>query len=141
MKTILIRCHNWAHEHARLLSLLLLALSLLEVAGLAAVLLIALPDAGPAREDFAFAALVGMTYVLVAGGFGSAVQRLFGLYRPRSMKVDPLYPPKPGIFAREPEDPKALCECHCLPLADGQPIICWPQPPKFTCDTTTEVSK
>lgn len=52
------------------------------------------------------------------------------------LPVDPANPPTPGIFAYDPEDPddpEVLCHCHGRPIAAGQSVVQWPQPPKYTC--------
>lgn len=49
------------------------------------------------------------------------------------LPVDPDNPPTKGVFAWEPGDPETLCDCHGQPITDGQVIVCWPQPSKYTC--------
>ncbi|MCX4799687.1 hypothetical protein OG497_38170 [Streptomyces sp. NBC_01242] len=56
------------------------------------------------------------------------------------LPVDPVNPPTKGVFARETEDPEILCYCHGNPICDGQDVVSWPQPPRYTCSDTDEGS-
>ncbi|MFD8650698.1 hypothetical protein [Streptomyces mirabilis] len=90
----------------------------------------------PTYDDLAFYSgciwMVAITSLVIKTRLEQRKAQVQKAYAP--LPVDPANPPVPGIFASDPEDPKVLCDCHGRPIADGQAIVCWPQPPKFTCD-------
>jgi hypothetical protein len=98
-------------------------------------------DRAVGSDAFNRGALWGMAYVLVVMGLAASVGTLRRVRKPAPVPVDPANPPTPGIFAYDPEDPddpEVLCHCHGRPIAAGQSVVQWPQPPKYTCTDADE---